>query len=124
MSRHADLVDMSAIMVIMRDDPDDEKIAEVIDILLNKSERYYDTLNELIDEDEESKYSYPEWLQIGQTVTWAYKNINGRKVVSKSEVTAHEKGRVYMVGSCYGFHVTPEDIMQVFDKEEGEWLDE
>jgi len=70
-----------------------------------------------------SRYSYPTWLaKTGKPVLWFYKNISGPRIISQSVVKWHQKGRVYMLGSCYGFWVTPEDIEQIFVGKEGDYL--
>lgn len=59
-------------------------------------------------------YTYPNWLKkTGEPVFWAYKNINGPRVVSQGVVKYHQRGRVYMVGKNYGFWITPEDVIQM-----------
>jgi len=71
------------------------------------------------------KYSYPDWLaKTGKPVYWAYQNINGPRIVSKSVVKFHQKGRVYLVGSCYAIWASPSDIEQIHGREEGDYLPE
>ena len=68
-------------------------------------------------------YHYPDWLaKTGQPIFWAYKHINGPRIVSKAVVKFHEKGRVYLVGSTYGTWAAPSDIEQVHGKQDGEYL--